>query len=274
MIGQCGLTLQQVPEGQVLEVGYLFNYDHWHHGYARESAAACIGYAFSALGADRVYATIRDTNIASRRVAQSCGMNIRFLFTKHYKGIDMPHIAYAIERKDHMNFFDAMTNRHCYRGEYEKSPVAREALQQIMQAGLDAPSGCNTQTTSVVGIDDPELMAQLLNVAPLKKFANAPAAVVVLGEDLPGLKAGRWYVQDYAAAIENMLLTITALGYASCWVEGAVTLNKEVNAQIRGILQIPENYEIVAFLPVGIAKDPITPPEKKPFTERAWFNLQ
>ena len=38
--GQCGLTMQSTPEGERLEVGYLFRRSHWHRGTATEAAAA------------------------------------------------------------------------------------------------------------------------------------------------------------------------------------------------------------------------------------------
>ena len=38
MIGQCGLTMQPWKEGEVLEIGYLFERTHWHNGYALEAA--------------------------------------------------------------------------------------------------------------------------------------------------------------------------------------------------------------------------------------------
>ena len=60
--------------GRVLEVGYLFDKAAWHHGYAAEAARACRDYAFDTLGAQAVYSIIRDTNIASQRVAERSGM--------------------------------------------------------------------------------------------------------------------------------------------------------------------------------------------------------
>ena len=56
-------------------------------------------------------------------------------------------------------------------------------------------------------------------------------------------------VQDYSAAIENMLLAIQALGYASCWIEGHVTDVDQIGRQMADILGVPENMELVCFLP-------------------------
>jgi len=98
LIGQCGITRQHILERDVLEVGYLFNRAQWHHGYAIEAATASRDHAFEVLGADRVYAQIRDTNIASMNVAIRLGMTVRGRFMKHYRGVDMPHLAFAVDR--------------------------------------------------------------------------------------------------------------------------------------------------------------------------------
>lgn len=98
MIGQCGLTLQHILGKDVIEVGYLFNREFWHQGYATEAAAACRDYAFDTLGIDRVFAQVRDTNLPSMNVAIRLGMTVRGRFTKHYRGVDMPHFAFAADR--------------------------------------------------------------------------------------------------------------------------------------------------------------------------------
>lgn len=99
MIGQCGLTWQRIPGETVLEVGYLFNRAYWHCGYAAEAARACRDYAFETLRAEKVYSIIRDTNVASQNVAQRNGMTRVASFVKHYRGADMPHGVYCVQRR-------------------------------------------------------------------------------------------------------------------------------------------------------------------------------
>lgn len=98
MIGQCGLTMQPWKESEVLEIGYLFNRLYWHRGYATEAARACKKYAFESLGASEVCSIIRDTNLASQNVAVRNGMTKTDSWTKHYRGIDMPHDRYVARR--------------------------------------------------------------------------------------------------------------------------------------------------------------------------------
>lgn len=98
MIGQCGVTWQAVGDERVIEVGYLFNRAHWHRGYATEAARASRDWAFRELGAQSVHSIVRDTNVASMNVAIRNAMTVRRRFVKHYRGVDMPHLDFAIDR--------------------------------------------------------------------------------------------------------------------------------------------------------------------------------
>lgn len=99
MIGQCGLTIQNIKGKDVVEVGYLFQKAYWHKGYATEAAIACKEYAFNALLVDEVFSIIRDTNTASQNVAKRNGMTVTDEFVKHYRGVDMPHLVFSIKRE-------------------------------------------------------------------------------------------------------------------------------------------------------------------------------
>jgi len=100
MIGQCGLTMQDCEDKQVLEIGYLLQKAYWHQGYASEAAIACKEYAFEKLNAEEVFSMIRDTNIASQKVAIRNGMTVADQFMKHYRGVDMPHLLYSVKRTE------------------------------------------------------------------------------------------------------------------------------------------------------------------------------
>ena len=172
-----------------------------------------------------------------------------------------------------MTTFDAINARTSYRGKYKNTAVPREDLVKIMEAGLAAPSGCNTQTTSLIAIDDPKLMVKLRAVIEPDFMVSAPAMICVLTQYIKSYRDRCFSVQDYSAAIENMLIAIVDLGYQSCLVEGQITDADAIGRNMADILGVPEDYELVCFLPVGVADEPTRYPKKKDFQERAWFNV-
>jgi len=171
-----------------------------------------------------------------------------------------------------MSALDMIHRRHSYRGKYKSTPVPREDLVKIMQAGLAAPSGCNKQTTSLIAVDDPAVLEKLRSVIDPPVGETAPAIICVLTQRIYAYRDKCFAAQDYSAAIENMLLAIVELGYQSCWFEGHVTDADRIGDQMAKILGVPDDYELVCFLPVGVAESEPVPPKKKNFEERAWFN--
>ena len=171
-----------------------------------------------------------------------------------------------------MDLLELISSRHSYRGKFESTPVPREDLVKIMEAGLAAPSGCNKQTTSLIAVDDPAVLEKLRKVIDPPVGETAPAMICVLTQRIIAYRDRCFAVQDYSAAIENMLLAITALGYQSCWYEGHVTDADRIGDQMAKILGVPDGYELICVLPVGVAMTEPAAPKKKSFEERAWFN--
>lgn len=97
LIGQCGLTMQDCNGTEVLEIGYQFQKAYWHKGFAIEAVSGCKKYAFEVLKAEEVFSIIRDNNIPSQNVAVRNGMTVCGKFTKHYYGIDMPHLVFSVK---------------------------------------------------------------------------------------------------------------------------------------------------------------------------------
>ncbi|MBR5364477.1 MAG: nitroreductase family protein [Oscillospiraceae bacterium] len=175
-----------------------------------------------------------------------------------------------------MELFDVIAARHSYRGAYLPEPVPHSDLQRIMEAGLAAPSGCNKQTTLLTAVETPELIDKIFEIMELPFCQTAPALICVTTKRIIAYKDGwgrerSYQVQDYAAAIENMLLAITALGYASCWIEGHITDADEQDKQIAALLEIPADERAVCILPVGRPADAMNAVKKQPFSARARF---
>jgi len=173
-----------------------------------------------------------------------------------------------------MDLFEAIARRHSYRGAFQAGPVPREDLRRIVQAGLQAPSGRNMQTTTFVIVDDPALVRAIAAMPGANKAQqNAPAFIVCVIDKAPAptYETLSFQVEDCAAATENILLAVTALGYASVWIDG--WLRREDRAQaVAQLLGLPEGKTPRILLPVGIPAEQGSQREKKPFEERAWFN--
>lgn len=171
-----------------------------------------------------------------------------------------------------MSAFEIINKRRSYRGEFFATPVPKEDLKKIMEAGLAAPSGSNLQTTSLIAVDDPKLLQKIHEIVQLNVTSTAPAMICVLTSPLLTNKGKCFATQDYAAAIENMLLTLVELGYQSCWVEGYLNDSDQKGYQIAQLLGVPDAYRLIAILPLGIAKGDFKQISKMPFEERAWLN--
>ena len=99
---------------------------------------------------------------------------------------------------------------------------------------------------------------------------TAPAAILVLTKETMSPSGVSYHIHDYSAAMENLLLAITAKGYASVWVEGQI--RGERAREMGRLLGVPEELTVAVYLPVGVPAKPMAEAVKKPFEERAWFN--
>lgn len=169
-----------------------------------------------------------------------------------------------------MELMEAIRARKSYRNEFYNTPVPRSDLREILEAGLAAPSGCNLQTTQLIGVDDPVLVKRLAEIYGREWAATAPAAILVLTKETMSPSGNSYHVHDYSAAVENMLLAIAAKGYASVWIEGQI--RGERAKEMGALLGVPEEYTVAVYLPVGVPAKSMAEAVKKPFSERAWLN--
>jgi nitroreductase len=173
-----------------------------------------------------------------------------------------------------MEFFTVIKKRQSYRGGYQDISIPRNDLEKIVQAGLDAPSGKNAQTTEFVIVDEPALVKKIGGLHQNNKAVQQASAFVacICDKEPEAIYEGySFQVEDCAAAVENVLLSITAMGYASVWVDGWLRVDGRAE-KIGQLLGLPESKYIRVLLPVGIPSEAYKQPDKKPFTSRVWFN--
>ncbi len=173
-----------------------------------------------------------------------------------------------------MEVFEAIAARHSYRGAFLNTPVPKADLEKIVHAGIRAPSGHNAQTTSFAIVDDPQLIKALGELVPKTSVKTAQAIIAVISKRNTTYKGMSFDVQDYSAAVENMLLAITALGYATVWLDGVLHYN-QIDEKIGELLHLPKGQDMLVsvILPIGVPEESKSPTERLPFEERAWYNL-
>jgi nitroreductase len=170
-----------------------------------------------------------------------------------------------------MDLLEAIAKRHSYRGPFTNAPVPRDDLRKIVQAGIHAPSACNEQVAQFVVVDNPNLLTEIAAIVDRPVCQTARAMIVCVTDNRPVYKDIAFPAEDCAASVENMLLAITAMGYASVWLDGVLRVG-DVAARVGKLLGVPDEFTVRILLPVGAAAEPGKQRERLPFERRAWFN--
>ncbi len=167
-----------------------------------------------------------------------------------------------------MDFWQLIRSRRSIRKFDKTKTVSDEDINKILEAAIWAPSAGNTQCGRYYVVKNPAIKEDLAIKAGHQPFINDATAVIVVCANIDAV--GRSYgsrgrdtyaLQDTAAAIENMLLAITELGLATCWI-GAFD-----EGQAAKILKLEDNLRPVAMLPIGYAVDKPNAPKRKTMDE-------
>lgn len=139
-----------------------------------------------------------------------------------------------------MEVFDAIRTVLAVR-QFRDQPVTEPVVKQIVEAGHLTASGSNLQPWRFIVVQNKETLRQLGTLAKTGPYiAQAPLAIVVGIE-----KSSPLGVSDASRAIQNMVLTAWAQGVGSNWV-GFHNLE-----QVRPLLGIPDEIEVLAIVPFG-----------------------
>lgn len=154
-----------------------------------------------------------------------------------------------------MDALEAIRRRRSVRS-YTGDPIPRDDLEKIVDAGRLAASGYNRQPWDFIVVTE---RGKINKLAVAAEWMDKAAAVIAVVID----PSAEFWLEDGAAAVENMLVACTALGYGSCWLEGDTLPLQE---QLKVVLGIPKEKRLLTLVPVGVPAEWPTK-EKKPLDE-------
>ncbi len=153
---------------------------------------------------------------------------------------------------------------------YKNAQITREELEQVIKAGLCAPSAMNRQSAIIVAVQDKDdiacmskLNAEVMGSAS-DPFYGAPTVLVVLAE-----ADSRMAVQDGSLVMGNLMNAANAIGLGSCWINRACEVfGKEEGKALLKKWGVKGNYIGIGNCILGY---PDEAPEMKPRKENGVY---
>ena len=132
---------------------------------------------------------------------------------------------------------------------YTDQPVSQEQVETILKAAMAAPSGMNAQPWRFVVVRE-QATKNKMAIGFNKMIAKAPVVIVVCGKTTNKLGGtnNNW-TADCAAATENLLLAVEALGLGAVWT-ACYPYDERMNPTIEA-LGLPDNVKPYCIVPVG-----------------------
>lgn len=154
---------------------------------------------------------------------------------------------------------EAILNRKSVR-KYKDIKVSDEIVEELLKAGMAAPSAGNEQPWEFIVLRDKEIMKKITELHPYSKMLlNTDVAIVVCGDEAKEVFKGYW-VQDCSAATENILIAVEAKGLGAVWL-GVYPLADRVEA-IKELLKLPGTVIPLSIIPVGYPDEDRKPSDR------------
>jgi nitroreductase len=147
-----------------------------------------------------------------------------------------------------MNTLEVIRTRRSVRS-FTAEPVSKEVIEELLRAAMSAPSAGNEQPWQFLVIDDREKLDSLTAANPNAKMCReAQAAIMVCGDTAREKYPGFW-VQDCAAATQNILIAAHAQGLGCVWT-GIYPIKERVQG-FKELLALPESIIPFSLVPLG-----------------------
>lgn len=162
-----------------------------------------------------------------------------------------------------MELMEIIEKRRSVRA-YKTQEISDEKLSKVLEAARLAPSASNRQPWKFVVVRDPAKRGELAKASRSQSFVGE-APIVIAGVALEpervmscGVPA---YAVDLAIALEHIALAAQDEGLGTCWI-GAFS-----QEEVKKILGVPDQYKVVALMPIGYPEDAPGPKTRKPLDD-------
>jgi nitroreductase len=153
-----------------------------------------------------------------------------------------------------MEAIDALLTRRSVR-RFTAEPVIEAQVEIMLRAAMHAPSACNQQPWHFLVVEDRDLLDRIRSFHPYAQMLKeARLAVIVCAQVTLETCTGNW-VQDCAAAMENLLLAAHAQGLGAVWV-GIYPGEERINA-VRDLFGLKNDVIPLGLAAVGHPLEPL-----------------
>lgn len=143
---------------------------------------------------------------------------------------------------------DAILKRHSTRS-YTDQPIPENIIEQLLHAGMSAPSAMHSSPWHFIVITDPDKKRAITKIHPYSHMMlEAQCAILVCGDQSAEVLP-EYFQQNCSAATENILIAATDLGLGCVWV--GLYPNEEYRAGFKKLFNLPENIEPFTLIPLG-----------------------
>jgi nitroreductase len=155
-----------------------------------------------------------------------------------------------------MKFEEVIKKRRSIR-KYKETPISRESILKVLEAARIAPSAGHRQPWHFIVVEDSFTREKLAG----RSSWAAKAPVIIVGVADP-VVSPTWYMNDLGIAFEHIVLAATDLGLGTCWMG-----QTRRDAEVKEILEIPDEYKVIALTPLGDPDEILGPKDRKSLEE-------
>jgi len=157
-----------------------------------------------------------------------------------------------------LDILDIIKTRHSIR-KFKPDRIPDDLIEKVLEAGRWAPSGRNNQAWRFAIVTDMAIIAKISGLTHYAKIVRAAQALIPVFLDTAKSYHREKDIQSIGACLQNMLLEIHALGLGAVWLGEIIKSNE----QIKKILSLPEELELMAVIAMGYPDETPRATERK-----------